>query len=257
MGFPREVRDMVYEHALCVDGVLAPCEEIFKVNGDYRGPPPTVALLATNRQIRKEALPVLFGKNTWRITSGAKKLKFRYKREGEGESEYKRALELASVRGGSATLLGRYGELIRRVVLDCNFQDTGDHTNDVTNIHDSVVSMVSDERMKRLHYQSVRRSISCWTEKQYIFWHICEVTSIVIDISHLYCALGCCRLDMIKGLFRHHFLHIAFTTLVKKWNMKLPIFQVKGTRNKEEEEVVEAWLQGLKEPAFSQKVAEV
>lgn len=48
LGLPREIRDMVHEHSLCVDGVLAPHKNIFRVDGDYEGPKPTVALLVTN-----------------------------------------------------------------------------------------------------------------------------------------------------------------------------------------------------------------
>ena len=71
MGFAREVRDMVHEFSLCMDGILAPHREKHKIDGDYDGPPPTVALLATNKQVRDEALPILFSKNTRRISSKA------------------------------------------------------------------------------------------------------------------------------------------------------------------------------------------
>lgn len=248
---------MVYEHSLCVDGVLAPCNENFRVNGDHEGPPPKVALLATNRQIRHEALPVLFGKNTWRITSGTRRIHFRDWCEGGSYPEHKRGLETELSRRGGATLLRWHGPLIRKVVLNYNFQDIRDRTDDVTDIHDSVETMTSRERMQRLHDRSWYCSIMCWTEKQYLLWWMHGVTSIVIDISHLYCYFGCCRFDMMEDLFGNQFLLDTMANMVKKWNMKLPSFEVKGTRNKEEDTVIEEWLQDLKEPAFSERLAEV
>ncbi len=248
---------MVYEHALCVDGVLAPCAETFKVNGDYEGPPPTVALLATDRQIRDEALPVLFGRNTWRITSGAKKLRFRYKREGESDSDYERAVDLASHYRNSATLLGRYGRLIRKVVLDCNFRDVGDYKDDLAYIRGLVGNRVSGERLQCLHDLSVRRLINCWTDKQDMLFWMCKVTSIVIDISHLSCSLGCCRLDMIEDLFGDQFMYYLSASMVTQWKRELPTFEVQGTFDREEEVIVEKWVQGWREAMVSQNPVRV
>ena len=47
-----------------------PYREPFKTNYsfDYGGPKPTLALLAINKRIRDEALPVFYGQNVWRIT---------------------------------------------------------------------------------------------------------------------------------------------------------------------------------------------
>ena len=52
IGFPRGVRDVMYEEALCGDGNLVPYPETYQCEGDYEGDPPTVALLAVNKQIK-------------------------------------------------------------------------------------------------------------------------------------------------------------------------------------------------------------
>lgn len=68
---PREIRDMIYELCLCVDGAIQPYPEWAETNYKMRieGPRPEVALLALNKRIRDEALDILFGKNEWRITA--------------------------------------------------------------------------------------------------------------------------------------------------------------------------------------------
>ncbi len=68
---PREIRDIIYELCLCVDEILIPYPDPWEIDFtlEFKPPQPEVALLALNRQIREEALPILFGKNTWRITA--------------------------------------------------------------------------------------------------------------------------------------------------------------------------------------------
>lgn len=54
---------------MCVDGVLVPYREKddhhFLDNG---GPPPSLALLRVNKQIREQARMCMLRVNTWRIT---------------------------------------------------------------------------------------------------------------------------------------------------------------------------------------------
>lgn len=56
---------MIYELCLCIDGCIVPYKEKIHIkHGGDTDKKPTVALLVINKQIRGEALPLLFGKNT-------------------------------------------------------------------------------------------------------------------------------------------------------------------------------------------------
>lgn len=245
---------MVYEYVLCVDGVLAPYKEIFGVDGDYEGPQPTVALLATNSQIRDEALPILFCKNTWRISSAAKKLLFRYKREGESDPEYKRALKLTSAYGKGATLLCQYGQLIRRVTLNFNFQEVDDRTEFVNAIHTGQGSYSADERIQVLHDDSSGCLIGRWRDKQnYLIW-LPNVTSIVIDVTNPYCLFGCCRVEMLERLLGGDVIFNDYMVGNRlKYRLTIPSFEFRGIRTDEEDVLVERWQQGLRERVISQR----
>lgn len=65
---PAEMRKKIYELCLCVDKEVIPYAEVYKDDYIYKGPVPAVALLAVNKNIRNEALHVLFNCNIWRIT---------------------------------------------------------------------------------------------------------------------------------------------------------------------------------------------
>ncbi len=69
LQLPREIRDMIFDLAMCVDGVLVP----YAVKDDLHyldngGPPPSLALLRVNKQIREQARMCMLRVNTWRIT---------------------------------------------------------------------------------------------------------------------------------------------------------------------------------------------
>ena len=107
--FPREIRDVIYELCLCVHGNLVPYPEPSKPDceDDLKGPKPAVALLALNKQIRAEALPILFSKNIWRITGEKIGL------DNSGPSD-----EMAA-----DTLWQRHGSHIKHVVLKYTFSE--------------------------------------------------------------------------------------------------------------------------------------
>jgi len=254
MGFPREVRDMVYELALCVDGVLAPCVEHYTIDNDYKGPPPTVALLATNKRVRDETLPVLFGKNNWRITSEPKYLTFRFECDGETDSYYERYVRPRSTRELITTLFGRFRSLLRRVTLDFNFQEI-DRTELVNRVHTLQGFNSADERMRVLHNESIGRLVNRWLGKQYFFIWTYNVTSFVLDVTNTYCPFGCCRIEVLERLFGgDSFFTDGMVEDTLEKGLKIPSFEFRGIRSDEEEELAERWQQGLKERALSQRL---
>ncbi|KAL8822925.1 MAG: hypothetical protein Q9191_006349 [Dirinaria sp. TL-2023a] len=76
LKLPREIRDMIYDYCLVVNGHIVPYKENCErdTDQDYTGEKPAVGLLAVNKAIRDEAAPTFYGKNIWRITSQADKL---------------------------------------------------------------------------------------------------------------------------------------------------------------------------------------
>ncbi len=245
---------MVYELVLCVDGVLAPYKEHYTVDNDYGGPPPTVALLATNKQIRYETLPVLFGKNTWRFTSEPKRLTFRYRRDGETESDYERDGRSRPSRGMIDTLFGHFRQLLRRVTLDFNFQAT-DRTEIVNRVHTPQGSYSAVERIQVLHDDSSDYLFKRWLEKQYYFVWTPNVTSLLIDITNTYCSFGCCRVEMLERLFGgDKFFNDTMVKFRLENGLKIPSFEFKGIRTDEEQKLAVSWQEGLRERALSQRL---
>lgn len=254
MGFPREVREMVYELVLCVDGVLAAYKESYTVDNDYEGPLPTVALLATNKQIRSETLPVLFGKNTWRITSAPKKLTFRYKRDGKTDRYHESDVQLSSISAISGTLFSRFGHLLYRVTLDFNFQDI-DRTEIVNRVHATRGSYNAVERMQVLHDDSSDLLTKRWLQKQRCFIWISNIRSVVIDITNTYCSFGCCRFEMLERLLGgDNFFNDIRVAYFLGERLKIPSFGFRGTRTEEEEGLAESWQQRLRERVFAQRL---
>ncbi len=243
---------MVYELVLCVDGVLAPYKEHYTVDNDYGGPPPTVALLATNKQIRNETLPVLFGKNTWRFTLEPKRLTFRYRRDGETASDYERDARSRSLKRMIDTLFGHFRRLLRRVTLDFNFQAI-DRTEIVNRVHTSQGSYSAVERIEVLHDDCSDFLFKRWLEKQYCFIWIPNITSLVIDITNTYYSFGCYRVEMLERLFGgDNFFNDTMVRCILVNGLKIPSFEFRGIRTDEEEELAKRWQQGLKERVLSQ-----
>ena len=113
MSLPREIRGMIYVQALCVDGNIVLDRNGSECDGDFKGPLPALALLSVNKQIRAEGLPVLFSKNTWRITSNPPLLPIRRKYESLSKEEYQNFSERHQ-----ETLCSLYGRYFVKIVAD-------------------------------------------------------------------------------------------------------------------------------------------
>ena len=181
---PPEIRTRIYEYCLCVRGSIVPYPEPFKTDyrTDCRDPMPAVALLALNKYIRHEALPVLFGKNVWRITSIYVKL------NENGD-----------------TLWSRYGFLITHVVQLYSYRDTT--ALESTNIRKFVHAYPNKypdmfERNYKIHYEEISDLRSSFTRIGWGSHHIRNVKIFEMDIEELFCPRGCCRIGMADMLFK-------------------------------------------------------
>lgn len=67
---PREIRDMIYELCLCVEGDIFPYKpHSYPPYEHNKEKGPTLAMLALSRGTRNEARPVFYGKNIFRLTT--------------------------------------------------------------------------------------------------------------------------------------------------------------------------------------------
>lgn len=192
MRLPREVRDMIYEEALCVDGAIAPYKESYKVDGDHEGPLPTIALLSTCKQIRNEALPVLFGKNTWRVSVKAKETCLCCMKPDEDVSLHNCYPE---------SIWDHFNHLFRKIRLDYHFQE-GDHDRAafVTWVNERSSANTPHERMHLLHDNFAEHLSHGWLDKTLMILYM-DLTCITVNVQNLYCPFGCCRTDVVERLF--------------------------------------------------------
>lgn len=81
LRLPRELRDIIYKYALSSPYKFIPYIELVSTHPlslEQRTNPPSLGLLSTNKQIRDESLPILFGCNTWSVPHRAINLESGY-----------------------------------------------------------------------------------------------------------------------------------------------------------------------------------
>jgi len=224
--FPREIRDIIYELCLCVDGILVPYPEWFTSDNTpkVKGRKAEVALLALNKQIRDEVLPILFGKNTWRITAT----------EVDLAKEDASRLESEEV----DTLWNRNGLHIQKV--DLKYTRTQCPSEAFENIidyaHEVSPGDTLEDRSARTEtiHEHVRMDLkSVWMAIAEALECCPNIKSLNIDIGALYCPVGCCRTNVVRSLFT---MPGYFALL----NAKVEVF-VSGIFDEEERGYVVAW----------------
>lgn len=239
MGFPREVRDMIYARALCVDGVIAPYKEKYVVEGDYAGPAPTVALLAVSTQLRDEALPVLYGKNTWRVNALDPSIGQDDPLEGESDETYTLHLVTYSSRVNIRTVWSSLPKGHARLQLSRG----GDRTDSIIYVHTLQHQHSSGRLQRRLHNIDNLTLTGNWIIKSNVLSYMSNLTSILINIANLFCPMGCCRLSLVRDLFE---LYLRAGTH-RSGCKTSPTYDIRGVMNEQKEEVVNNWLQRRQE----------
>ncbi|KAL8644308.1 MAG: hypothetical protein Q9226_007831 [Calogaya cf. arnoldii] len=68
LDLPREIRNIVYEYSLVIDGEIVPYPSDLEKPGTAKYKKPTARLLGTCHQIRDEAHEYLYRHNLWRIS---------------------------------------------------------------------------------------------------------------------------------------------------------------------------------------------
>ena len=196
---PREIRDMIYQLSLCVEEVLVPYPGVVGCACSLKAVKPTVTLLALNKKIRGEALPILFSQNTWKFTG-----------EDAVLSESGAASVTASDRHESMdTLWRRYGHHIRRVDIEYTYL-----TPSAAAIRRTFLSICDswkinkpedqEKQVEAFHKDMVQELQRQWDTIGEALNGCPAITSLHMDLTGLYCPMMCCRTDLIDDLFAHY-----------------------------------------------------
>lgn len=178
LGLPREVRDMILELCLCVSGYITPyAEENFIRHDGGATRTPAVAVLVVNKQVRNEALPILYGKNKWRMTGHDLRWK-----------------------PSESLIWELHRTHFRHVIIYCDQLDVS--RSELLRMSQQARSPKSKPSLRRLivHDQiilALRRNIE-WKVRTAM--RMLHLTHFIIDVEGFYCPHGCCRLEMLEGL---------------------------------------------------------
>ena len=191
LRLPREVRKMIYEYCLVVNGHITPYGENYERDTDqnFTGEKPSIGLLGVSKFVRREAASIFYGKNVWRITTKMPDL----------------AKPPTPVKKDPKTLWRIHKRLIRNVVIFAHrFEATGDLDADVlSSIAHSMPAKNLQERMARAHRRNFNKMLGSWSPKFSVALDMPKLKSVTFDVSKLYCLNGCCRLKILREFFLH------------------------------------------------------
>ena len=219
--FPKEIREMIYELCLCVEDVLDPYPGPFNVYDAHvhKTCRPTVALLALNKDIRSQALPILFRKNTWDVSEEVIMV---LRDDDEAEDEY------------GNTLWYHYGSYIQKGAVKYTYRAVAVYSTRraIWDAHDEgVVLNTSNERMHWIHEQLRLELEESWACIQVAMTNCHNMKSLTINIDDLYCPFGCCRTNIVFNLFSQYIPALKPKVFVA----------IQGCRNDKERESILAW----------------
>lgn len=215
---PREIRDLIYEYCLLYDGEIVPFprdyerEEIEKqhqVNNETSSCPPwewpqtsalrgysyvkreafqtedkpCVTLLGVNSTIRNEAASILFGKNTWRLSSKS------YAKDAVDKyrfwETYVKYFRYVVTRFDARDVDGAY-------LLDISMGEVGRVEEDLDHFDQTGTANVHEEQLGLL------RDGFIW--KRSILLRM-NLKSLSFDFSNLFCPRWCCRREALQSCF--------------------------------------------------------
>lgn len=177
---PREVRDLIYEYCLVVEGILDPCTPYYEEkNPENAKRKPETALLRVNRSIGDEAAQMLYGKNVWRIS---------YKEDDPSWPD---------LTGTRRKNIFRY---MRNAVLSFDSRDV-DHESIIAisrarftgQLDPDHAHIAGESDAEYIHIVREVKQLGAWTWKRQVVDRM-ELKSIVLDFSNCFCPSGCCRL---------------------------------------------------------------
>ena len=146
---------------------------------------PAMALLRVSKTIEAEALPVLYGRNVWRITI------------------YAPLMDIPIPQGPRwNSLWDRRSELIKHVVLvlDQRDIDVDDYVL-ATRVNHAFKADWPSDHWKFSGHGEARDNMYCtWDLKFEHLEQLPNLRSIELDVGGLFCYFGCCRQDVLQVL---------------------------------------------------------
>ena len=204
MKLPPEVRNIIYEYCLVVQGCITPYKGNYNrvTNQDHTSHDFAIGLLAVDKVIGSEAAAIFYGKNMWRITIQESYLVDVLAASPTSTT----AEELGPIFDIRNTIWDIHRTLFRRVLIRTDRYDTVGINYTSAGIARSPASRANSqssptERMEAAHSYNFDLLHECWASLFSTVLDMPNLVSITFDVSHLLCLNGCCRLEMLRELF--------------------------------------------------------
>ncbi|KAL8671030.1 MAG: hypothetical protein Q9168_004462 [Polycauliona sp. 1 TL-2023] len=186
LGLPAEVRNMIYEYCLVVNGEIVPYpaeyeyprfkpKHVTAQQLNYMNRKPDVALLQVNKQVREETCPVLYGRNVWRMSG-----------TWDSESTF-----------DQFTAVKRH---FNHMVTSLDSRDLGHAYFDV-GIQSEIwkrktlcISSIKDRRKAEHSSRTMDLDETWYTRMDFLHGDRSGLKILTVDISNSWCPFGCCRM---------------------------------------------------------------
>lgn len=233
-SLPFEIRERILEHCLCVDGDILPFPGYYE--GTRSGKEkslenvyewveardiPDPAVTAVNKVIRKQAMAILFGKNTWRLS-------YVHNQACEPEDA------TLGIGLPEREFWERFGPLVKHLTVQFNVSDR------------SMLRTMSATRLRHrgeiycpsnLHSLYSNLQKNCWSPRGDVIAKI-SLRTLVIGFENLYCPSYCCREDRIHWFATDIFCKLCASTCLAQQDPKIT---VSGLRSEEEKKEFRKW----------------
>lgn len=189
-GLPTEVREIILEYCLCVEGDIVPFPTHYEgkgsrptsddasLTGEWKEATtiPAVALLGVNQRTCNESLRILFGKNVWRLSYDTT--------DGKDREQ---------------AFWTQHIKLFRHVCTQFTMNDISGRnlreiTHDATEVHGYADS---DERTTMIHDERIIALMDSWQWKADLLEKM-TLKTLVLGLQDLFCPSGCCRIDTMS-----------------------------------------------------------
>ena len=229
LKLPLEVRQTIYQFCLIVNSPINPCPTIHEppsllASKTHR---PCVALLRVNKQVEAEAADVLYGHNRWLIPLSLNHYIF-----------YPQKVSVNNARR------------FRHIIVRLDFYKISDELrySIILDSHKYEHAQTSKQRFNYIHSRMLR--ILNWEVhkvRRYVKWEYKKLQTLVLDVENLYCPLGCCRLELMRGRLYHQFIS-QLNKLPSFWPDCTLHVTVTGLSTQEEKDIVRnLWKMEIKE----------
>ena len=224
LRLPLEIRNIIYEYCLVVDYVIDPYPSTYKLcqlaaldrrikKGRYelvfKPELPTVSILVVSKQFHRETSPILYGHNHWKYPQCWANTEY-YESIFDTHTPFFKHISMSfDWREGSFRM--NYEMMNERVNSALLGPDLEKHNQRQESSHSTAELYLFDEMSEKLSYL------------------VPHLNSLTIDVTLLYCPIGCCRnlvfsrrlqndfiTRLVKDVLRSNIKIVKFTGLQSK-----------------------------------------